>query len=106
LRGAVWIDTLLRVECRARAGTTVDAAYVLADLDGVIDGKLNLSENRQFLAFAFIEGQKALVLRGTWRGLLGSQEKSAIWIHDLGGGKSRRLAKNLNLGTSVVYAEF
>jgi hypothetical protein len=33
LRGAVWIDTLLRV-AQARAGTTVDAAYVLADLDG------------------------------------------------------------------------
>ena len=106
LQGAVWIDTLERLACRSRAAARADGEYVLAGLDGVVDGKLNLSENKQFLALAFISGQNAVILKETRPGLFGGQAKSAVWAHDIHSGESRRLARNLNLGSSVVYVEF
>jgi hypothetical protein len=106
LQGAVWIDTLERLACRNRAAARADGEYVLADLDGVVDGRLTLPENKQFLALAFISGQNAVILKESWHGLLGGQEKSAVWAHDIHSGESHRLARNQNLGSSAVYAEF
>jgi hypothetical protein len=106
LEGAVWIDTLERLACRNRAAAHADGEYVLAGLDGVVDGKLKLPENKQFLALAFISGQNAVILKESWHGLFGGQDKSAVWAHDIRSGESRRLARNQDLGSSVVYAEF
>jgi hypothetical protein len=106
LRGAVWIETLGQLACKERAPAWADADYLLADLDGVVGGKLDLPEDRQFLALAYISGQQALILQETRRGLFGGQEKSAVWAYDVHTGKSTRLARNQNLGSSVVYTEF
>lgn len=106
LRGAVWIETLGQLACKERAPAWADADYLLADLDGVVGGKLDLPEGTQFLALTYISGQQALILQETWPSLFGDQEKSAVWAHDVRSGKRTRLARNQNLGTSVVYTEF
>lgn len=106
LEGAVWIATLERLACKQRADSQAQGGYLLSDLDGNVDGSLNLPENKDFLALAHIESQDALVLQETWRGLMGDRDKHAVWIHDLATGESHRLAQNVNLGGSVVYAEY
>lgn len=106
LRGAVWIDTSQRLACKERAPAWADARYVLAGLDGAVTGKLNLPEDRQFVALTYINGQHALILKETWHGLFGGEEKSAVWAHDIRSGENTRLAKNQDLGASVVYTEF
>lgn len=106
LSGAVWIDTLERLACKRRGSKQVDAGYVLADLQGAVDGKLNLPEGRQFEAVAYVATQNAVILKEAWRSWFGTQQKSAVWIHNLQSSESHRLARNLNLGSSVVYTEF
>lgn len=106
LRGAVWIETLGQLACKERTPSWVDADYLLADLDGIVGGKLDLPEDTQFLALTYISGQQALILQETWRGLFGGEEKSAVWAYDVRTGTRTRLARNQNLGTSVVYTEF
>lgn len=105
LQGAVWIDPLQRLACKRRAGPVAAAAYVLADLDGTVDGKLDLPADKQFLALAYIGDRHALVLQETRRSLLGTRDKHAVWMYDIRTGASHRLAGNVNLGNSVVYAE-
>jgi hypothetical protein len=105
LQGAVWIDPLQRLACKRRAGPVAGADFVLADLDGTVDGKLNLPADKQFLALSYIGSQHALVLQETWRGLLGTRDKHAVWMYDIRTGARHRLAANVNLGNSVVYAE-
>lgn len=106
LVGAVWIGPLERLACKQRAAPVVDAEYLLSDLEGKVDGRLKLPKDKAFFALAHIEGQNALVLQETWRGLLGTRDKHAVWMHDLDSGESYRLAKNVNLGKSVVYVEY
>lgn len=106
LGGAVWIGSLERLACKARAGSGTDGDHVLADLDGTVHGTLPLPAGKRFSALAWIASQDVLVLRESWQGLLGGQDKSAVWVHDLKTGANQRLARNLNLGTSVVYADF
>jgi hypothetical protein len=103
LGGAVWIGSLERLACMARAGAGPD--YVLADLDGTVHGKLPLPPEKRFQALSWIADQDALVLKESWQGIVGDQDRSAVWLHDLKTGASHRLARNLNLGTSVVYAD-
>jgi hypothetical protein len=106
LEGSVWIGTIERLACKNRDRAPADGDYLLANLAGEVDGKLSLPEHKQFLALAHLEGQDALILRETWRGLLGDQDKFAVWAYDIRTGESVRLAKSQNLGTSVVYREF
>lgn len=106
LRGAVWVETLGQLACKERAPSWAEADYLLADLEGVVGRKLDLPEDSQFLALTYLNGQQALILQETWRGLFGGEEKSAVWAHDVRTGKRTRLARNQNLGTSVVYTEF
>lgn len=106
LYGAVWIGSLQRLACSKRAEAGVDAAYVLVDLDGVIHGQLDLPEGRQFHALTYVDSQQVLVLRETWYAWLGNQQRSAVWLHDISSGASLRLARQQNLGDSVVYVEF
>jgi len=46
------------------------------------------------------------VLQESGRGLLGTRHKYTVWMHELDSGESHRLAKNVNLGESVVYAAY
>lgn len=106
LQGAVWIDSLQRLACRPRARSAPETGYVLARLDGVVDGKLALPGDRQFLALAYLETQDALILQETSRGLFGAREKSAVWAYRVLSGERIRLAADQDLGGSVVYADY
>jgi hypothetical protein len=106
LSGSVWIDSLQRLACKGRTSPHADGDYALADLAGVVDSALGLPEGKRFLALAYIAGQDAVILKESWQGILGSQVKSAVWVHDVRTGVNHRLARNLNLGSSVVYANF
>ena len=106
LRGAVWIESLGQLACKERAPSWAEADYVLADLEGVVGGRLDLPADRQFLALTYISGQQALILQETRRGLFGGQEQFAVWAHDVKTGASTRLARNQYLGPSVVHTEF
>lgn len=106
LVGAVWIVPLERLACKQREGLPAEAEYLLSDLQGNLDGVLNLPEGKEFFALAYLENQNALVLKETWSGLLGNQDKHAVWMHDLDTRESHRLAENVNLGESVVYTEY
>jgi hypothetical protein len=106
LHGAVWINTIQRLVCIRRDGATAVAEYVLADLEGTVDRALNVPADKQFLALTYIDKQNALVLQEVWRSLLGSRDKHAVWIHDVHTGASHRIASNVNLRESVVFAEY
>jgi len=106
LNGAVWIGSLQRLACKQRSSPAADASYVLARLDGTVDGKLQLPGEKRFLALTWIAGQDLIILKESWQGVFGSQDKSAVWAYDVLSGAHHRLARNLNLGTSVVYADF
>ena len=67
---------------------------------------LALPEGKRFDVLTYISGQSALVLRERWDSVFGGQEKSAIWVYNLQSREIQRLAKNQNLGSSVVYSNF
>jgi hypothetical protein len=104
LEGAAWIEPIERLACKPRAGA--GAAFVLSDLDGSVDGSVNLPKDKLFEALAFIDSQHILVLRETWRGLMSNRDQHAVWTYDIRTGTSYRLADNVDLGNSVVYAEY
>jgi hypothetical protein len=107
------LSTLTVVSEHSVLFETVDAGqpyavgnYALAVLAGVVDGALGLPSDKRFLALTYIAGQDAVVLKESWQGILGGQDKSAVWVHDVRTGANHRLARNLNFGSSVVYADF
>jgi hypothetical protein len=106
LQGAVWIEPLARLACRQRSGPAAEAAYVLAALDGTVDGQLELPAGGQFRALTHIPGRNALVLQQIRRGWFGTRDTHAVWVYELGSGASHRLPGKANLGTSAVYAEY
>ena len=106
LDGAVWINDLKQLACRERTSQGNDPVYVLASLAGNVPGRLALPAGKRFLALAYVSKQRALILSERWRSKLTGQENSAVWAHDIHSGETRRLAKNQNLGSSVVYTDF
>jgi len=105
LVGAVWLESLQQVACRKRDSAAEDTEYLLVDLNGQVGGRLALPEGERFTALAYIPGQSALVLKQHWTSLIGNQDKSAVWIHNIRSGENTRLSKNQNLGTSVVFSK-
>lgn len=106
LVGAVWISSIGRLACKQRSGSPGQAEYVLAELDGKIDGRLDLPMETDFFALSYVENQNALVLQETRPGWLGMRDKQSVWMHELESGESYRVADKLNLGGSVVYADY
>ncbi len=106
LDGAVWIVQLERLLCKRRSGRSAEAVYVFADLDGVVHSELNLPSENEFRALTYIAGQEALVLQEIWQSMLDSRDKFGVWLYDVRTGESRRVAENVNLGDSVVFADY
>lgn len=106
LVGAVWIASLDRLACKPRTLAPAGSEYVLADLEGNADGRPALPANKNFFALAYIDNQNALVLRETRQSWLGSRDENAVWMHELESGQSYLVADNVNVGNSVVYANF
>jgi len=106
LKGAVWISSLERLACKQRAAPLLESEYVLASLEGKVDGRLELPGDKNFVALGYVEKQNALILQETRRGLMGMRKKQAVWMHELESGESHRVADNVYLGGSVVYAEY
>jgi len=104
LEGAVWIAEIGRLACQPRS--EADTAYVLSDLEGRVEAPLALPEGRRFEALAFIPAQHILVLRETRRGRISSREQHAVWVYDIRTGTPYELARDVDLGSSVVYAEY
>jgi hypothetical protein len=106
LEGAVWLAPLERLACKRRDSPPIEAEYVLSDLDGAIDGRLNLPAGNPVVALGYIDSQQALVLQETRKGMLGARETFAVLMYDINSGESDTLASNVYLGASVVFAEF
>jgi len=106
LEGAVWLGPLGRLACKPRDAPPREADYVLSDLDGLIDGRLNLPADNHFMALSYVHSQQALVLQETREGVLGARESFAVLMYDINTGESQTLASNVYLGASVVFAEF
>jgi hypothetical protein len=106
LPGSVWIESVNRLACKSRNSPFANAGYLLTDIDGNVDGELDLPTDERFRALAFIESQDALVLQETFQGMLGSRDQYAVWIIDILSGESHRVPGNVKLGNSVVYAEY
>lgn len=106
LEGAVWIASRDRLLCKRRQEPVASATYVLAGFDGSVEAAPGLPEDRHYLALEYLAGRDAVVLQETWRGMVDSRDRHAIWIHELSTGDSLRLARDVNLGGSVVYGEY
>jgi hypothetical protein len=106
LRGAVWIDALNRLACKRRGVAFDDANYVLSDLNGLVDGGLDLPQEKKFQALTYVSGQNILILQETFQGMLGDRDQYAVWIHDMQSGESHELSGNVNLGQSAVFASY
>ncbi len=106
LEHAVWIDDFEQLACKQQTKQASDAHYLLVNLDGEQGGSLPLPEGKRFDALAYVSGQGALILTESWRGLFGGEERSSVWVYDIHSGESHRLAKNQNLGSSVVYTDY
>jgi hypothetical protein len=72
----------------------------------MVTRRLDLPEGKRFDALTYITGQNALILKERWNSRFSEQEKTAAWIHNIQTGESRRLARNINLGSSVVFTIF
>jgi hypothetical protein len=105
LGGAVWIGSVQRLACKEGSGPSAEADYLLAGLDGTVSGRLHLPGGKRFMALAWLPGQDAVILSERWQGTFGTGDKSAVWIYDVRQGTSHRLARHLDLGNSVVYAD-
>ncbi|MDX1380458.1 MAG: hypothetical protein R3233_05015 [Xanthomonadales bacterium] len=106
LQGAVWIEPLERLACKRRSGSVAEAGYVLAALDGTVEGSLDLPEDGLFLALAYLPEPHALALRETRRGLFGTRDTHSVWVYELDSGTVHQLPGSANLGTSAVYAAY
>ena len=106
LKFAVWIDDLAQIACKPQPADAVEGDYVITSLEGEVRRRLELPEGGKFDALAYIPGQNALILKQRWTGKFSEQEKYAVWIHNLQNGESRRLARNIDLGSSAVYTSF
>jgi len=106
LEHAVWIGDLEQLACKEPTKPLNEAGYVLVNLDGDVSGTINLPEGKNFTALAYVHDQSALVLTEKWSSLFGGRENTAVWVHNLKNGENLRLAKNENLGSSVVYTDF
>jgi len=106
LNQAVWIEDLAQLACKEQSNQSKYAHYALMNLDGEVSRTLALPEGKHFDALAYINEQHTLVLKESWSSIFGGQEKSAIWVHNIQSKESHRLAKNQNLGSSVVYTNF
>lgn len=105
LSGAVWLESTRQLACRKHGGEPEKTGYVLVDLEGNVQGSLPLPEGRRFTALTYIPGQDALVFRERWTSLIGGQEKSAVWVHEVRTGRNTRLSKHQDLGQSVVFTQ-
>jgi hypothetical protein len=106
LEQAIWIDDLDQLACKQQTKQADDAHYVLVNLDGETTGSLALPKGKRFDALAYVSAQNALILTESWRGMFGGEERSSVWVYDIHSGESHLLAKNQNLGSSVVYTDF
>lgn len=106
LQGSVWIESLERLACKERGGPMATATYILADVEGNVDGALDLPADSEYLALGYIENQDALILQETSSSMLGERDQHVIWIHDILTGANHRVPGGLNLGKFVVYADF
>lgn len=106
LEGSVWIEPLQRLACRPPSAPSVNTDYVLSDLEGVVEDPLRLPADKQFRALTYIANQHVLLLQEIRPGLLGGRDKHLVWVYDIGTGASYQLPGSVNLGRSVVYAEF
>jgi len=106
LEGAVWIESLQHLVCKPPSVPLAEAGYVLVDLDGAPQGELHLPTGKQFLALTYIAGQHVLLLQETRPGMLGGRDTHTVWVHDVDTGASYELPGSVNLGKSVVYADF
>jgi hypothetical protein len=106
LEHAVWISDLEQMACKDPSKPLNEAKYVLANLDGDVSGEVSLPEGKQFTALTYVPGQSALILSESWNSIFGGQANSAVWVHNIKSGENLRLAKNENLGSSVVYTDF
>lgn len=106
LEHAVWIDDLEQLACKERSNPANEAHYVLSNLDGDVSGNVSLPEGKQFYALAYVPDQSALILTESWSSVFGGQANNAVWVHNIQSGENRRLAKNQNLGSSVVHTDF
>ena len=105
LVGAVWIESMQQLACRNRGSAARAIEYVLVDLQGNVQGSLQLPEGERFTALTYLSGQGGLVFKESRSSLIGGQEKSAVWIHDVKTGKNTRLSRHQDLGNSVVYTK-
>jgi len=105
LVGAVWLESLQQLACRKRDSSITETEYLLVNLEGQVESKLVLPEAGQFKALTYIPGQNALVLKKSWNSIIGDQDRSAVWIHNLRTGENTRLSRTQNLGESVVYSK-
>ena len=106
LEHAVWIDDLEQLACKQQTPDETEGAYLLANLDGDVSRNLVFPEGKRFDAVTYVSAQGALVLSENWNSMFGTEERSAVWVHNIHSGENSRLAKKLKLGSSVVYTDF
>ena len=105
LSGAVWISDLEKLACHPRIEGDNSKNYVFTRLDGEPGKALPLPEGGQFVALTYVESQGILVFKEKWRSYFGTRRNYSVWAHNIRSGENIRIAKNKNLGSSVVYAE-
>ncbi len=106
LDASVWIGSVNRLACQSRQSPVADPRYVIAGLDGAVEGEIDYPSDGVFMALAYIESQDALILQETFQGMIGSKNQYAVWILDIFSGESHKVPGNINLGNSVVYTSY
>ena len=99
LRHAVWVSSRGLLACRSE--TT--GRYMLVSLDGETLGELALPEGNEFRAIEYVDDQQLIVLKEPWRSALLGQPRSAVWVHELESGVTRRISRHQHLGNATAY---
>lgn len=103
LQGAVWMADREQLVCRARDPDAMAVSLLVVDISGKLVGILPLPEKREFRAVAYLADQRILILNERRRERLTSYSAHPVWAYAMESGRLQRIARNQDLGESVVY---
>lgn len=103
LDGAVWVSESQQMLCHSPVLSGAGFEYRFVAPDGRLGAALQAPGDHAIQPVLYLPEKHLLVVTEAWRGVLGGQQKYAVWIYDMASGESYRLSKNQYLGDHVAY---
>ena len=103
LNGAVWISDTKQLLCRSPGTSQQDFIYIFVSLDGNVEKRLPLPDDKVLRALVYLPDQQLVVLTERSSSWGGGQPRNSVWIYNMRTAAIYLLVKDQYLGKSVVY---